>query len=47
LETRESARGLIVNISDVLFDTGQYTLKPAAREKFVANRQLKSTPKSI
>jgi outer membrane protein OmpA-like peptidoglycan-associated protein len=33
LETRESARGLIVNISDVLFDSGQYTLKPAAREK--------------
>jgi len=33
LETRESARGLIVNISDVLFDTGKYTLKPAAREK--------------
>jgi outer membrane protein OmpA-like peptidoglycan-associated protein len=33
LETRESARGLIVNISDVLFDTGQYTLKPPAREK--------------
>src|SRR5262249_19609959 len=33
LETRESPRGLIVNISDVLFDTGQYTLKPAAREK--------------
>ena len=33
LETRESARGLIVNISDVLFDTGRYTLKPAAREK--------------
>jgi outer membrane protein OmpA-like peptidoglycan-associated protein len=24
---------LVVNISDVLFDTGQYTLKPAAREK--------------
>ena len=23
-----SARGLIVNMSDVLFDTGQYTLKP-------------------
>src|SRR5215469_4476874 len=33
LETRETARGLVVNISDVLFDTGQYTLKPAAREK--------------
>jgi outer membrane protein OmpA-like peptidoglycan-associated protein len=33
LETRESARGLIVNISDVLFDFNKYTLKPAAREK--------------
>jgi outer membrane protein OmpA-like peptidoglycan-associated protein len=33
LETRETARGLVVNISDVLFDSGQYTLKPAAREK--------------
>jgi outer membrane protein OmpA-like peptidoglycan-associated protein len=26
-------RGLIVNMSDVLFDTGSYTLKPGAREK--------------
>ncbi len=33
LMTRESARGLIVNMSDVLFDTGRYTLKPGAREK--------------
>jgi outer membrane protein OmpA-like peptidoglycan-associated protein len=33
LETRESARGLIVNINDVLFDFNQYTLKPGAREK--------------
>ena len=33
LETRDSARGLIVNISDVLFDTGKYTLRPGAREK--------------
>jgi outer membrane protein OmpA-like peptidoglycan-associated protein len=33
LETRDSARGLIVNMSDVLFDTGQYSLKPGAREK--------------
>ncbi|MBA3271459.1 MAG: OmpA family protein [Acidobacteria bacterium] len=33
LETRESARGLIVNMSDVLFDTGSATLKPGAREK--------------
>ncbi len=33
LQTRESARGLIVSMSDVLFDTGKYSLKPGAREK--------------
>jgi len=33
LQTRDSARGLIVNMSDVLFDSGKYTLKPGAREK--------------
>ncbi|MBZ5602365.1 MAG: OmpA family protein [Acidobacteriia bacterium] len=33
LQTTESARGLIVNMSDVLFDTARYTLKPGAREK--------------
>jgi outer membrane protein OmpA-like peptidoglycan-associated protein len=33
LATQETARGLIVNLSDVLFDTGKYTLKPDAREK--------------
>jgi outer membrane protein OmpA-like peptidoglycan-associated protein len=33
LETRDSARGLIINMSDVLFDTAQHTLKPGAREK--------------
>jgi outer membrane protein OmpA-like peptidoglycan-associated protein len=33
LETRDSARGLIVNMSDVLFDTAKYTLKPEARER--------------
>jgi outer membrane protein OmpA-like peptidoglycan-associated protein len=33
LETRDTARGLIVNMSDVLFDTGRYTLRPGAREK--------------
>jgi outer membrane protein OmpA-like peptidoglycan-associated protein len=33
LETRESARGLIVNMSDVLFDTASANLKPGAREK--------------
>ena len=33
LQTRDSARGIIVNMSDVLFDTGSSTLKPGAREK--------------
>jgi outer membrane protein OmpA-like peptidoglycan-associated protein len=33
LQTRDSARGLIVNMSDVLFDTGSAMLKPGAREK--------------
>jgi outer membrane protein OmpA-like peptidoglycan-associated protein len=33
LQTRETARGLIVSMSDVLFDTGRYSLKPGAREK--------------
>jgi outer membrane protein OmpA-like peptidoglycan-associated protein len=33
LQTRDSVRGLIVNMSDVLFDTGSYTLRTAAREK--------------
>ncbi len=33
LQTQDSARGLIVNMSDVLFDTGSYTLKAGAREK--------------
>jgi outer membrane protein OmpA-like peptidoglycan-associated protein len=33
LETRDTARGLIVNMSDVLFDFNKYTLRAAAREK--------------
>jgi outer membrane protein OmpA-like peptidoglycan-associated protein len=33
LETKQTARGLIVNMSDVLFDVGKSTLKPGAREK--------------
>jgi outer membrane protein OmpA-like peptidoglycan-associated protein len=33
LQTRDSARGLIVNMSDVLFQTGSATLQPGAREK--------------
>ncbi|HYH00210.1 MAG TPA: OmpA family protein [Terriglobales bacterium] len=31
LETKQTARGLIVNMSDVLFDTGKATLKPGAK----------------
>ena len=33
LETRDTARGLIVNMSDVLFDFDKYTLRSGAREK--------------
>jgi outer membrane protein OmpA-like peptidoglycan-associated protein len=33
LQTRDTARGLIVSMSDVLFDTGKFSLKPGAREK--------------
>jgi len=33
LQTRDTARGLIISMSDVLFDTGMYSLKPGAREK--------------
>jgi outer membrane protein OmpA-like peptidoglycan-associated protein len=31
--TRDTARGLIVSLSDVLFDSGKSTLRPIAREK--------------
>lgn len=33
VETRETARGLIVNLPDILFDFGKSSLKPEAREK--------------
>jgi len=33
LATRDSARGLIVSMPDVLFDTGSANLKPTARER--------------
>ncbi|HET7209377.1 MAG TPA: OmpA family protein [Terriglobales bacterium] len=33
LETKDTERGLVVSMPDVLFDSGQYTLKPAARER--------------
>jgi outer membrane protein OmpA-like peptidoglycan-associated protein len=31
-ETRESARGLVVNLPDILFDSGRTTLRPEAKE---------------
>lgn len=31
LQTKDTAKGLIVNVSDVLFDTGKATLKPGAK----------------
>jgi len=33
LDTRDTARGLIINMSDVLFDTAKYSLRPQARER--------------
>ncbi len=33
LQTRDTARGLIVNMTDVLFDTAKHSLRPLAREK--------------
>ena len=33
LQTKDSARGLIVSMPDVLFDTGKAELKPVARER--------------
>ena len=32
MQTKDTARGLIMSMSDVLFDTGKATLKPGARE---------------
>ena len=33
LDTRDTPRGLVVNMGDVLFDFGKYDLRPGAREK--------------
>lgn len=33
LETRDTPRGLVVNLGDVLFDTGKYNLRQEARER--------------
>ena len=32
LETRDSVRGLVITMADVLFDTGKYELRPPTRE---------------
>ncbi len=47
LETRSTARGLIVNMSDVLFDTGKYTLRPGAREKLARVSGILATHPSL
>jgi outer membrane protein OmpA-like peptidoglycan-associated protein len=33
LDTRDTQRGLVINMADVLFDTGKFDLRPIAREK--------------
>src|SRR6185436_2485686 len=33
METRDSARGLVVTMADVLFDTGKYNVRPGTREQ--------------
>jgi outer membrane protein OmpA-like peptidoglycan-associated protein len=33
LDTRDTPRGLVVNMADVLFDTAKFDLRPTAREK--------------
>jgi outer membrane protein OmpA-like peptidoglycan-associated protein len=33
LQTRDTARGLVASMPDVLFETGSYVLRPAARER--------------
>ncbi len=33
LTTRDTPRGLVINMSDVLFETAQHTLRPLARER--------------
>jgi len=47
LQTRATARGLIVNMSGVLFQNGQATLLPAAREKLAKIAGILSTHKGL
>jgi outer membrane protein OmpA-like peptidoglycan-associated protein len=47
LQTRATARGLIVNMSGVLFENGKATLLPAAREKLSKIAGILSTHKGL
>lgn len=47
LQTRSTARGLIVNLSGVLFQTGKSTLLPAAREKLSKIAGILATHKGL
>lgn len=47
LETRATARGLIVNMSGVLFQNGKAALVPAAREKLAKIAGILSTHKGL
>lgn len=47
LQTRDTARGLVVNMSDVLFDTGRYSLRSLAREKLAKVAGIVSSHPSL
>jgi outer membrane protein OmpA-like peptidoglycan-associated protein len=47
LQTRATARGLIVNMSGMLFQTGKATLVPGAREKLAKIAGILSTHKGL
>jgi outer membrane protein OmpA-like peptidoglycan-associated protein len=47
LETRATARGLIVNMSGMLFQSGKATLEPSAREKLAKIAGILSTHKGL
>ena len=47
LETRASAKGLIVNMSGVLFKTGKATVLPTAREKLAKIAGILATHKGL
>ena len=47
LDTRATARGLIVSMSGMLFQTGKATLEPGAREKLAKIAGILSTHKGL